>query len=68
MRYHTFTRTWWADKAETRPKAGRKFRTGRTYATEEEARAACHLDNSNRHGGKAPNSGPRGLRTEYEGY
>lgn len=74
MAYVTFTRTWWADRACTEPKAGPKRYTGQSYGTEDAARAACARENDllgSQPGGNGKGGvqgrGPLGLAMEYEG-
>jgi hypothetical protein len=38
MSYRIFRRTWWADTKCTIPRPGRKYYSGQTAETEEEAR------------------------------
>ena len=73
MPYRTFTRTWWLDRACTRPGAGHKHYSGQIYDTEEQARAACAEENDRQGklpgGNKQPGArgrGPYGRAMEYE--
>lgn len=67
MAFRTFTRTWWADKACTKPKAGRKsYYHSTVHQTEEAAREACREYNTMRYG--SSQRGPKGLCMEYESY
>lgn len=63
MAYRIFRRTWWADKACTVPRAGRKFRIC-TVDTIEEAREECRSRNLMAYGAKM--RGPRGAAHEFE--
>lgn len=62
-KFRVFRRTWWADKACTRPHAGRKFTVCYT-ATAEEARAECHSRGLMAYGSTM--RGPRGAAYEFE--
>lgn len=65
MAYRTFTRTWWLDKACTKPGAGRRnYAAGQRFETEQEAREHCQSYNAMRFG--SSRRGPRGLCMEYE--
>lgn len=65
MRYRIFRRTWWADTKCTIPRAGRKYYSGQTAATEEEARRICHANNEQDFGSPR-GRGPRGAAWEFE--
>lgn len=62
-RYHVFRRTWWADKACTKPKAGRKFHVC-TVETIEQAREECRTRGLMAYGTSM--RGPRGAAFEFE--
>jgi hypothetical protein len=65
MAFRTFTRTWWRDKACTKPGAGRRSYAASTrHETADGARAACRSYNTMRFG--ASQRGPRGLCMEFE--
>ena len=65
MAYRTFTRKWWANRACTVPKAGRRsFSASTRHETEREAAAACREYNVMRFG--PSQRGHYGLCMEYE--
>lgn len=70
MAYRTFTRTWWLDKACTKPGAGRRnYQDSTRHETQEGARAACETYNRNRFATQSNpdrRRGPRGLCMEFE--
>lgn len=65
MTYRIFRRTWWLDTACTKPGPGRKYYSGQTAETAEEARAICAANNTEDFG-SPKGRGPRGAAWEFE--
>jgi hypothetical protein len=65
MAYRIFKRTWWRDKACTKPGAGRKRYSGQTAETMDEARRIC-ADNNREDFGSPDGRGDYGMAWEFE--
>ena len=65
MAYRIFRRTWWLDKACTKPGAGRRYYSGQTAQTAEQARRICAANNLEDFGAEN-GRGPRGAAWEFD--
>ena len=64
-KYIIFRRTWWLDKACTKPGPGRKHRSGQSALSVDEARRICRANNLEDFGSEN-GRGPRGAAWEFE--